>query len=80
MEQDKEHLKAFQRSWAYYKYWVMLHSQKAYEEIRKLAKHNDWNEIKQKRYEPELFMKYFFRRFIGSGVNKKIRKTNEILS
>lgn len=51
MEQDKEVLKAFQFSWAYHKYWVMLHSQKAYEEIRQLAKYNIWNKEKQLRYE-----------------------------
>lgn len=51
METKKEKLKAFQTSWAYHKYWVMLHSQKAYEEIRILAKDNDWNEVKQTRYE-----------------------------
>lgn len=51
MEQDKEQLKAFQRSWAYHKYWVMLHSQKAYEETRQLTKHNIWNKEKQLRYE-----------------------------
>ena len=69
MEQDKEHLKAFQRSWAYHKYWVMLHSQKAYEEIRKLAKHNDWNEIKQKRYEEILVKCATLKPNRGSTIN-----------
>lgn len=44
-------LKAFQTSWAQNKYWVMAHKQQAYNEIRQLAKQNEWNQLKQARYE-----------------------------
>ena len=44
-------LKSFQSSWAKHKYWVMSRSQQAYNEIRLLAKGNDWSLEKQKAYE-----------------------------
>ena len=41
MKMDK-----WQEEWAYNKYWVMAHSQQCYEQIRLLAKDNDWSEQK----------------------------------
>ena len=49
--QDINLLKSFQSSWAKHKYWVMSRSQQAYNEIRLLAKGNDWSLEKQKAYE-----------------------------
>ena len=48
---NKELLKKFQQSWAQNKYWVMSRRQQAYNEIRQLAKNNDWDQAKQDRYE-----------------------------
>ena len=36
----------WQEEWAYNKYWVMAHSQQCYEQIRLLAKNNEWSEQK----------------------------------
>ena len=36
----------WQEEWAYNKYWVMAHSQQCYEQIRLLAKDNEWSEQK----------------------------------
>lgn len=44
-------LKEFQASWAKRKYWVMSRSQQAYNQIRLLAKGNDWTIEKQQKYE-----------------------------
>lgn len=49
--QDINLLKSFQSSWAKHKYWVMSRSQQAYNEIRLLAKGNDWSLEKQETYE-----------------------------
>lgn len=46
-----ELLRGFQQSWSRLKYWVMSRSQQAYNEIRFLAKGNQWSIIKQQRYE-----------------------------
>lgn len=46
-----ELLRGFQQSWSRLKYWVMSRSQQAYNEIRFLAKGNQWTSIKQQRYE-----------------------------
>lgn len=52
MKQMKnDELKNFQQSWSKNKYWVMSRKQQAYNEIRQLAKNNDWNHEKQVRYE-----------------------------
>ncbi|MEJ6399882.1 YbgA family protein [Nicoliella lavandulae] len=40
----------WQTEWAANKYWVMAHSQQAYNQIRQLAKHNDWTPAKQAAY------------------------------
>lgn len=64
-----ESLKVFQLSWAYHKYWVMLHSQQAYEEIRHLAKGNKWNLEKQRRYEAILMECQQVRPTRGSIIN-----------
>lgn len=49
--QDIQLLKSFQVSWAKHKYWVMSRSQQAYNEIRLLAKGNDWSLEKQRQFE-----------------------------
>ena len=36
----------WQEGWAYNKYWVMAHSQQCYEQIRRLAKNNEWSDQK----------------------------------
>lgn len=46
-----ELLKKFQASWSINKYWVMARNQNAYNEIRQLAKNNQWDEAKQARYQ-----------------------------
>ncbi|MFW8052534.1 YbgA family protein [Vagococcus fluvialis] len=51
MVTDKELLKAFQSSWSKNKYWVMSRSQQGYNQIRLLAKGNDWTVEKQQEYE-----------------------------
>lgn len=43
-------LKDLQKDWAYHKYWVMAHSQEAYQNIRLLFKGNDWNSKKERAY------------------------------
>ncbi|WP_265459890.1 YbgA family protein [Enterococcus sp. HY326] len=43
-------LKNFQHSWSQNKYWVMSRSQQAYNEIRLLAKNNEWSLAKDARY------------------------------
>ena len=35
---------AWQLKWAEHKYWVMAHSQQLYNQIRVLAKNNDWSD------------------------------------
>lgn len=40
-------LKEQQKNWAYQKYWVMAHSQQAYDEIRQLFKDNQWTAAKE---------------------------------
>lgn len=50
-DDEKQLLKEFQLSWAKNKYWVMGHSQQAYNHIRLIAKGNDWTGKKQKEYE-----------------------------
>ncbi|WP_225425888.1 YbgA family protein [Apilactobacillus micheneri] len=42
---------SWQSDWAYNKYWVMAHSQNAYNEIRTLAKNNHWDEKKEQEYQ-----------------------------
>lgn len=49
--QSVQLLKSFQVSWAKNKYWVMSRSQQAYNQIRTLAKGNDWSLEKQGKYE-----------------------------
>lgn len=51
----RNELKAFQDSWAKHKYWVMAHSQQAYNYIRLMAKENQWTSCKQAEYEAILF-------------------------
>ncbi|WP_270262137.1 YbgA family protein [Lactobacillus panisapium] len=41
----------WQEKWAYNKYWVMAHSQAYYEQIRLLAKNNDWSDAKNAEFE-----------------------------
>lgn len=41
----------WQQSWAYHKYWVMAHSQQIYNDIRALARENQWSQEKQFAYE-----------------------------
>lgn len=48
---NQQLLQLFQQSWAKNKYWVMGRSQQAYNQIRLLAKHNQWTEEKQRTYE-----------------------------
>lgn len=42
---------SWQSDWAYNKYWIMAHSQNAYNEIRNLAKNNEWDEKKEQTYQ-----------------------------
>ncbi|UQS84922.1 YbgA family protein [Apilactobacillus apisilvae] len=42
---------SWQSDWAYNKYWVMARSQQAYNEIRNLAKNNQWTKEKEHKYE-----------------------------
>ncbi|WP_225361877.1 YbgA family protein [Apilactobacillus timberlakei] len=42
---------SWQSDWAYNKYWVMAHSQNAYNEIRNLAKNNQWDKEKELQYQ-----------------------------
>lgn len=49
--QSVQLIKSFQVSWAKNKYWVMSRSQQAYNQIRTLAKGNDWSLEKQGKYE-----------------------------
>lgn len=48
---NTELLKEFQKSWRKRKYWVMSRSQQAYNQIRLLAKGNEWTLEKQQEYE-----------------------------
>lgn len=48
---DKQLLKEFQSSWSNQKYWVMSRSQQSYNDIRLMAKGNQWTEERQKNYE-----------------------------
>lgn len=41
----------WQEEWAYNKYWVMAHSQQCYEQIRLLAKDNEWSVKKNAEFE-----------------------------
>lgn len=41
----------WQKEWAQNKYWLMSRSQKFYNEVRQLAKGNNWTDDKKKRYE-----------------------------
>lgn len=50
-DKQQELLKEFQSSWSKRKYWVMSRSQQAYNQIRLMAKGNDWTLEKQKQYE-----------------------------
>ena len=55
MEQvDKQLLKEFQTSWAKHKYWIMSRSQQAYNDIRLLAKGNQWTQEKHTQYKNTL--------------------------
>lgn len=55
MEQtDKQLLKEFQTSWTKRKYWVMSRSQQAYNDIRLLAKGNQWTQEKHIQYTNKL--------------------------
>lgn len=55
MEQtDKQLLKEFQTSWTKHKYWVMSRSQQAYNDIRLLAKGNQWTQEKHTQYTNKL--------------------------
>ncbi|VDG18086.1 hypothetical protein [Lactobacillus plantarum] [Lactiplantibacillus mudanjiangensis] len=40
-------MESWQKKWAYNKYWIMAHSQQAYNDIRQLAKNNDWSTDKE---------------------------------
>ncbi|WP_225362943.1 YbgA family protein [Apilactobacillus quenuiae] len=42
---------SWQSDWAYNKYWVMARSQNAYNEIRTLAKNNQWDTDKEQQYQ-----------------------------
>ena len=44
-------MEKWQESWAQNKYWVMSRSQQYYNEIRTLARENQWDEECQQRYE-----------------------------
>lgn len=41
----------WQEEWAYNKYWVMSKSQKAYDQIRLMAKNNEWSKAKETELE-----------------------------
>ncbi|GEO57816.1 YbgA family protein [Companilactobacillus bobalius] len=41
----------WQNKWAYNKYWVMSKSQKKYDEIRLMAKNNEWSKTKDIEFE-----------------------------
>ena len=41
----------WQEKWAYNKYWVMARSQQCYEQIRLLAKDNEWSAQKNAEFE-----------------------------
>lgn len=41
----------WQKKWAYNKYWVMAHSQKLYNDVRELAKNNQWSTEKDALFE-----------------------------
>lgn len=41
----------WQKSWAQNKYWIMSRSQHFYNEVRLLAKENQWNDESQRRYQ-----------------------------
>ncbi|MGT2911234.1 YbgA family protein [Streptococcus cameli] len=44
-------MRAFQKDWAYHKYWVMGHSQAHYNALRLLFKGNDWSQEKAEQYQ-----------------------------
>ncbi|UQS87335.1 YbgA family protein [Nicoliella spurrieriana] len=44
-------MQQWQSEWAHNKYWVMAHSQQAYNRIRTLARNNDWTPDKQAEYQ-----------------------------
>lgn len=44
-------LESWQKKWAYNKYWIMAHSQQAYNDIRQLAKNNDWSTDKEQAFD-----------------------------
>jgi uncharacterized protein YbgA (DUF1722 family) len=44
-------MEQWQRRWAENKYWVMAHSQQIYNEMRQLAKDNDWSAEKNSKFE-----------------------------
>ncbi|MHA8110348.1 YbgA family protein [Lactobacillaceae bacterium Melli_B4] len=44
-------MQTWQDDWAFNKYWVMKHSQQAYNQIRQLARGNDWTVDKQRQYQ-----------------------------
>ncbi|MHA8137638.1 YbgA family protein [Lactobacillaceae bacterium Scapto_B20] len=44
-------MQVWQQNWAFNKYWVMKHSQQAYNQIRILARDNDWTVEKQTEYQ-----------------------------
>lgn len=41
----------WQNEWAYNKYWVMSKSQKMYDNVRLMAKNNEWSETKNIEFE-----------------------------
>lgn len=44
-------METWQQKWAYNKYWVMVHSQKCYDQIRLLAKDNVWSKQKNDQFQ-----------------------------
>lgn len=48
---NKNLLTEFQQSWAQHKYWVMSRSQQAYNDIRLMAKGNEWTNEKMFNYQ-----------------------------
>ncbi|MBS0951561.1 YbgA family protein [Lactiplantibacillus plantarum] len=44
-------MESWQKKWAYNKYWIMAHSQQAYNDIRQLAKNNDWSTDKDQVFD-----------------------------
>lgn len=48
---DKSSLVAYQKEWAYQKYWVMAHSQQHYNALRLLFKGNTWSQDKVEVFE-----------------------------